>query len=109
MLTRLLFLACLVITSIVPALAETPIQVVHQLTDAIRKGDKAAIAPFYVTFKGGVLDLTWIDSLLASSENDFVSPTWCFDSKTNIGAAVVIVGSLKGRILDLDPCYMVPI
>jgi hypothetical protein len=87
--------------------ADEPTAVVHRLTDAIRKGDKKAISPFYATLNDKSPDLSVIDRILESDENDFISPTWCFDSKTNGDAAVVLVGSLKGRTLDVDPCYLI--
>lgn len=87
--------------------ADEPSDVVHRLTDAIRKGDKKAIASFYAKLNDMSPDLSVIDRLLESDENDFVSPTWCFDNKTSGEAAVVLVGSLKARKLDVDPCYLI--
>jgi hypothetical protein len=107
MFARLFIAFCLLVCLTSRSNADGPIEVVHRLTDAIRKGEKAGIAPFYLAVKDRPLDLSWIDSLLASQENDFISPTWCFDAKTNNDAAAVVVGSLKRRNLDLDPCYMV--
>lgn len=102
-----LLLVSLFVYVALPTLADEPIDVAHRLTDAIRGGDKAVIAPFYATLKSAPLAPSWIDSLVASPDSDFNSPIWCFDSKTNHDAAVVIVGSLKRRNLDLDPCYMI--
>jgi hypothetical protein len=101
--TRLLLSLGLILAGILPALARTPIEVIHRLTDAIRKGDKAAIAPFYAPLKDKPLDL----SSIASLESDLIAPAWCFESRTNHDAAVVIVGALKGHNMDLDPFYMI--
>jgi hypothetical protein len=104
---KTLLVSVALLASASSALADQPIDVVHRLVDAIRNGDKAAIGPFYATLNGKAADLAWIDTVLQSDDNDFVSPTWCFESKTINDAAVVIVGSLKRRNLDLDPCYMI--
>jgi hypothetical protein len=58
MFRRFVFSLCLFVS--VASQAETPIAVVHRLTDAIRKGEKALIAPFYLTLKDRPLDLSWI-------------------------------------------------
>jgi hypothetical protein len=100
-------LASLALISAVFA-AETPTDVVHQLTDAIRKADRSKIASFYATLNGKPAELSWLDDLLASDDNDFISPTWCVDAKTEGDAAAVIVATLKKRgPLDLDPCYLI--
>ncbi len=101
--TRLLLCLCLILAGIIPALARTPTEIIHRLTDAIRKGDKAAIVSFYAPLKDKPLDL----SSIASLETDLIAPAWCFESRTNHDAAVVIVGALKGHNMDLDPFYMI--
>jgi hypothetical protein len=88
--------------------AESPIDVVHKLTAEIRKTNRTAIATLYVKLNDRPVDLSWLDALLESGDNDFISPTWCPDSRIEGDASVVIVATLKNTgALDIDPCYLV--
>jgi hypothetical protein len=76
--------------------AETPTDVIRQLTEVIRKGDRDKVAAFYATLGGKPPDMSWLDAFLASDDNQFVSPTWCLDAKIEDYGAVVV-----------DPCYLI--
>jgi hypothetical protein len=88
--------------------AETPTDVIRQLTEVIRKGDRDKVAAFYATLGGKPPDMSWLDAFLASDDNQFVSPTWCLDAKIEDDGAVVVIATLRKRgTLDLDPCYLI--
>ena len=88
---------------------DTPADVVHQLTDAVRKNDPAKVAVLHASIDGKAPDLTWLDELYERpGEHEFISPTWCLDTKIDGEAAVAVLGFYK-RMLDIDPCYMIRI
>ena len=106
MICRFPIALALLLTTVFSASAESPTNVVHKLVAAIRKADRTAIAAAYARLNPA--DSSWLDSLLESDENEFLSPTWCPESKTEGDAAVVVVATLKTRVFpDIDPCYLI--